>query len=334
MTQETTTKPAIKPESQKSSPKDVFMHLLMIATLYVSTFSFISLWFDYINFLFPDPLNYYYQGILDGILWSTAMLIVVFPVYLLVSLLIAKDAAMEPEKHEIRVRKWLVYLTLFLAAIAIIVDVVTLVYNFLSGELSAKFFLKILVVLVVAGAVFGYYLWDVKRSVGQSLLASTLPRMLAWIVSAAVLGSVITSFFLVGSPAHQRDVRMDNKRINDLQMLQSQTINYWQQKEKLPTSLADLEDSISGFVPPVDPETGAAYEYIMKDSLVFDLCATFKTESVGTDTTGRYSKPLPIGFSGDPYSENWSHSAGRACFTRTIDPELYRINKPMPVMVR
>lgn len=320
-----------KTEKQKSSPKDVFMHLLMIATLYVSTFSFISLWFDYINFLYPDALNYHYQGILDGILWSTAMLIVVFPVYLLISRLIAKDVSAEPEKHELRIRKWLVYLTLFLAAIAIIVDVVTLVYNFLSGELSVKFFLKILVVLLVAGAVFGYYLWDVKRTLGQ---ASNLPRMFAWITSGVVLASIITSFFLVGSPAHQRDVRLDNQRVSDLQNIQSQIVSYWQQKDQIPAKQEDLSDSISGFVPPIDPETGAAYEYVVKGVFEFDLCATFKTASMGTDTTDRYSKPLPIGFSGDPYSQNWNHGAGRVCFFRSIDPDLYKVNKPIPVVER
>jgi hypothetical protein len=327
MTEETT----IKTEKQKSSPKDVFMHLLMIATLYVSTFSFVSLWLDYINFLFPDPLNYYYQGILDGILWSTAVLIVVFPVYIFSSRLIAKEMAAEPEKHEIRARKWLVYLTLFLAAIAIIVDVVTLVYNFLSGELSVKFFLKIFAVLLVAGAVFGYYLWDVKRTPWQ---ASKLPRMFARVTSGVVLASIITSFFLVGSPAHQRDVRLDNQRVSDLQNIQSQIINYWQQKEQLPAKQEDLSDSISGFMPAVDPETGAAYEYVVKGTLEFDLCATFKTASIGTDTADRYPKPMPIGFSGDPYSQNWTHEAGRTCFTRSIDPALYKINKPVPVIVQ
>lgn len=327
-----TTETITKPEKQKSSPKDVFMHLLMIATLYVSIFSFISLWFDYINFLYPDALNYYYQGILDGILWSTAMLIVVFPVYVFLSGLIAKSIALEPEKHELQIRKWLVYLTLFLAAIAIIVDVVTLVYNFLSGELSIKFFLKILVVLVVAGAVFGYYLWDVKRNVS---IASKLPRVFAWVTGGVVLASIITSFFLVGTPAHQRDMRFDNQRVSDLQNIQSQIINYWQQKEQLPGRLDDLSDSISGFVPALDPETGVAYEYIIKGELSFDLCATFKAVSVGnTATADRYSKPMPVGFSGDPYSQNWSHEAGRTCFSRSIDPELYRVNKPVPVIVQ
>lgn len=321
----------IKLEKPKSSPKDVFMHLLMIAMLYVATFSFISLWFDYINFLFPDALNYYYQGILDGVLWATATLIVVFPVYMLLSWLLGKEMATEPEKRELRVRKWLVYLTLFIAAIAIIVDVVQLIYNFLSGELTTSFFLKIFVVLLVAVAVFGYYLWDVRRKTG---IQTTLPKTLAWIVSVVVLGTVIGGFFIVGSPAHQRDVRFDNQRVSDLQSIQSQALQYWQQKNVLPEKPSDLADSISGFVPPKDPETGMEYEYVVKGPLTFDLCATFKTASVGTDTAGRYSKPVPVGYSGDPYSQNWNHAAGHTCFSRPIDSELYKINKPIPMMVQ
>lgn len=320
------TQEILKPEKQKSSPKDVFTHLLMKVMLYVATFSFISLWFDYIDFLFPDTLNYYYQGILDGVLWATATLIVVFPVYILLSRLLGKEMAAEPEKRELRVRKWLVYLTLFLAAVAIIVDVVRLVYNFLSGELTIPFFLKIFVVLLVAMAIFVYYIWDVRR---KADVQTAIPKTLAWAVSVIVFGSIVGGFFIVGTPSHQRDVRLDNQRVNDLQNIQGQGLNYWQQKNTLPTTLADLSDSISGFVAPVDPD-GVAYEYVMKDALTFELCAVFKTASVGTDTGGRYSKPMPVGFSGDPFSQNWSHQSGRACFLRTIDPELYKINKLVP----
>lgn len=317
----------IKIEKQKSSPKDVFMHLLMIGMLYVGTFSFISLWFDYINFLFPDQLSYYYQGILDGTLWATATLIVVFPVFILLSWLLGKEMVAEPEKRELRIRKWLVYLTLFIAAIAIIVDVVRLVYNFLSGELTIPFFLKIFVVLLVAAAVFGYYLWDVRRKTGTE---TKIPKILAWAVSIVVFSSIVGGFFLVGSPAHQRDVRLDNQRLSDLQNIQGQVLNFWQQKNTLPIKLSDLADSLSGFVPPVDPD-GTAYEYTVKDSLTFELCTTFKTASVENDISGR-TKPMPIDFSNDLYNQNWNHVAEHTCFSRTIDPELYKIKNPLPAM--
>ena len=123
----------------------------------------ITLLFQYINVWFPDPLDYYYQGILNSIRWSSASLLVMFPVYILMGWLIQREFAADPSHREIGVRKWLVYLTLFAAAVTIIIDVITLVYNFLGGELTMRFFLKILVVLLVAAAVFGYYFLDLRR---------------------------------------------------------------------------------------------------------------------------------------------------------------------------
>lgn len=315
----------------KSSPKDVFLHILMIGTLYVSTFMFSSLWFDYVNFWFPDKLNYYYRAILEGILVGTSTLIVVFPVYLLCAWLLEKEIKGIPEKRELRVRKWLVYLTLFAAAIAIIVEIVRLVYNFLSGELTMNFFLKVLIVVIVAVITFGYYLWDAKRTVGS---VSNLPKYLAYGTGIIVLGSIVLSFFLVGSPAHQRAVRFDDQRVSDLQNMQYQIINHWQQKEVLPSKLSDLADSVSGFVPPADPDTRAPYEYAVKSPFSFELCATFGSKSVATGAPDRmYAVPMEKGGINAP-AESWSHEAGRACFERTIDPEIYKINKPLPVIIQ
>ncbi|MFA5830591.1 MAG: DUF5671 domain-containing protein [Candidatus Paceibacterota bacterium] len=315
----------------KSSPKDVFLHILMIGTLYVSTFMFSSLWFDYVNFWFPDKLNYYYRAILDGILVGTSTLIVVFPVYLLSAWLLEKEIKSVPEKRELRVRKWLVYLTLFAAAIAVIIEVVLLVYNFLSGELTMNFFLKVLVVVVVAAVIFGYYLWDEKRAVGS---VSKLPEYLAYGTGAIVLGSIVLSFFLVGSPADQRAVRFDDQRVSDLQNTQYQIISYWQQKEVLPDTLADLTDSVSGFVPPTDPDTRMQYEYAAKGQLAFELCATFGAKSIDNGAPDRmYAVPAEKGGMGVP-AENWAHEAGRSCFERTIDPAIYKTNKPLPVIIQ
>ena len=90
----------------KSSPKDVFMHLLAIGVLYTSVVTFIALLHQYINFIFPDLLNYYYYtSVLNTILWSTSALIVVFPTYMFLSWLINKDIARESEKKELRIRR-------------------------------------------------------------------------------------------------------------------------------------------------------------------------------------------------------------------------------------
>lgn len=311
--------------SVKSGPRDIFLHLLNMLTFYVSAVSFITLWIKYINALFPDRLNFYYPGILDGILWSTSILVVALPVRLLTSWILARDFGEYPEKRELAIRKWLVYLTLFVSSVTIIGDLVTLVYNFLKGELTLSFFLKILVVLATASAVFAYFLWDLRSKNGIPI--GQLKAVMA-AASLIVIASIIGGFLIVGSPAAQRDRRFDERRINDLAMIQDQIISHWMRKDELPKTLQDLQNAISGFTPPADPETDAPYEYRPMGALSFELCAAFATEQKETDATGRYDMPRPIYFDGpykggQPVSFNWRHNAGHACFSRTIDPDFY-----------
>lgn len=150
----------------KTSPKDVFLQLLSIITLYVSAGALIDLLFSLINVVFPDALmadSWYLQNMQDSIRFSTSLLIIVFPAYLIVTWLLSKTYAATPEKKELRIRKWLLYLTLFLSALVLIGDLVVLVNNLLQGDLTTAFILKVLSVFVVIGAIFLYYFWDVRK---------------------------------------------------------------------------------------------------------------------------------------------------------------------------
>ncbi|MEK9180833.1 MAG: DUF5671 domain-containing protein, partial [Patescibacteria group bacterium] len=283
--------------------------------------SLLTLLFQYINILFPDQLNYYYQGSLDSIRWASSILIIVWPVHIILAWLIGKDYAANPQKRELWVRRWLVYLTLFFTAITIIIDLVTLVYRFYGGDLTTPFALKVLAVLIVAGAVFGYFIWDLRRSLPA---ASKTPKTLAWIVSAILLVVIISGFFVIGSPSKQRAMKFDEQRVADLQAIQSEIINHWIKKGTIPVSLTELTNNISGFTAPLDPQTKAAYEYRGLSSLSFELCASFQTESPsGNDMKSRTPMYYPYGT-----SDNWQHNTGRQCFTRNIDPLLY---KPEPL---
>ena len=314
-------------ETKKGTPKDVFLHLLAVVTLYVSVVAFIALWWQYINVLFPDPLLCGSGScVYDPIRLAMAALIVVFPVHILIAWLIGREFRADPEKREIRVRKWLWYITLFIAAVTIIVDLVVLINNFLRGDLTIQFSLKILVVLAAAAAVFGYYLWDLKRRAKPS----SKPKLFAWITSVIILASIIYGFFLIGMPSTQRARRFDEQRVSHLQQIQSEVINYWIQKNKLPANLDSLKDPISGFVPPKDPETGVQYEYVAESPLAFKLCAVFEMpDTYSGDDGARLNKAaLPAG--NYLYQQNWDHDKGRTCFERVIDPQLYK-NRTVPV---
>lgn len=308
----------------KSTPKDVFLHLFNIVTFYLSVVGFITLFIQYINALFPDTLNYYFTAIANGVRWSSSILFVAVPAFIFTAWLLAKDLYRTPEKRDLKLRKWLVYFTLFISAITIIVDLMIFVYNFLDGGLTTRFFLKVFVVLLVAAAVFGYYMWDLKRKEIQSKTS----KILAIIMAVVVLASIITGFFIIGTPTEQRSRRMDDQRMSDLQTMQTQIVDYWTRKEALPANLEALQDNISGFIVPNDPDTQESYEYIVVDSLKFQLCANFATSDkdfpVRGKNTAYYDSPY------GSFQQNWNHEVGRVCFDRSIDPELYKseVNNP------
>lgn len=305
------------PEHQpmKSTPRDVFVYLLATIALYFSAYAVIALLLGYINILLPDPLKDYYFDPRGSIRWPLALLVVIFPVYVWASRFIRRDIAHEPAKADIRVRRWLLNLTLFLAALLIIGDLVGLMFNFLEGDLTTQFTLKVVAVLTVAASVFWVYLYDL-RTKGAKLHGNA--RVAVQGIIAAVILVAVSGFVLAGSPFRQRLIQFDDRKIGDLQNIQSQLVNvYWMNKRVLPVTLSELRSDIMGFVPPADPQSGEPYRYRVTGELSFELCATFNLPT----PDDRRTVPKPAD---GAYVEVWEHPEGEYCFSRTIDPELYR----------
>ncbi|HEY4497521.1 MAG TPA: DUF5671 domain-containing protein [Candidatus Paceibacterota bacterium] len=310
-------------EKIKMTAKDFFLHIASIVALYASAIALLTLLFRAIDAAFPDQLYANYDYYSSGIRFAIATAIIVFPLFLTLSYVLNKDYAKNPEKRELGVRKWLTFLTLFVAGAVIVGDVITLLYNFLGGEITSRFGSKVLSVLVVAGLIFWYYLYDLRRKEPGGNR-----KHFAVAGAAVVLVSLVWGFSVMGSPATQRKLRLDDTRVQHLQTIQSEIVGYWQLKRTLPATLDELPNSISGFTLPKDPDTDASYEYalVKKGNPSFSLCATFSLPSVSGRTGAYYSMPLSE-------NENWQHKAGRQCFERTIDPELYPVNQnvlPVP----
>ena len=147
----------------KTGPRDVFLHLLATITLYATAVSLLTLLFQYINLALPDVLDYA-AGAYSTIRLSISTLIIVFPAFVLTSWYLNKMYVAVPERRAWRFRKWLIYFTLFIAALVVIGDLVTLVYNFLQGDMTLRFGVKVLAVLLVSGNIFIYYFWDLRRN--------------------------------------------------------------------------------------------------------------------------------------------------------------------------
>lgn len=145
------------------SAREAFMYVLMFATLFVSAYNLGDLLFSIINRAFPDPADpVYAPSTLLAIRWALSCLIVAFPIFLWMAVLISRMVRQDPTKRASKIRRRLTYVTLFVAACVLIGDVISVVYNFLGGELTTRFILKVFTVAVISGAVFGYYLSDLR----------------------------------------------------------------------------------------------------------------------------------------------------------------------------
>lgn len=144
--------------------REAFLYLVSFITLYIAAFSFGALLFSFIDIWFPDLLR------LGGGVPRTAIasLIVAFPIFLIITRSLHKGAAKDPERKESKIKKWLTYLTLVIAAGVLIGDLITVLSSLLGGELSMRFLLKAAVVFLIAGSIFGYYLSDLQKEEKES----------------------------------------------------------------------------------------------------------------------------------------------------------------------
>lgn len=300
----------------KVTPKDFFLWAGAMVALYGSVIAFITLLFQYINYAYPDPLVYVFaEPFSGGIRFAMASLIVLVPVAIILMRLVRKDIEQEPAKSELWVRRWALVLTVFIAGAAVVGDLITLINYFLGGDLTMRFVLKVLVLLLVAGAVFLHFLADLR---GYWVANPKRAQMVGWAAGIVVLAAIVAGFFIMGSPSQVRLYRFDAQKVSDLQSIQWQIVNYWQQKQVLPNAIEDIEDPLSGWQLPIDPQ-GQEYRYEKTGAMSFKLCATFNANS----KEGRASsEAMPVRAYGT-LDGNFDHGAGEVCFDRTIDPERY-----------
>lgn len=323
---------------QQITAKDFFLHIGAVVALYVFAFSFLTFLFDIINYSFPDRLAGYSDPYSYSIRFAISTLVVSFPILLFLLNIVYKDLLKNVSKRELALRRWFIYLTIFITTVTVAVDLIVLINTFLGGEITTRFILKVLAVGFVALSIFGYSFRDLRGDFFEKPKCRKLSLRLTSII---VIGLVVWGFIIIGSPNHFRNLRDDTQRISDLQNIQLELLNKYQTKGVLPNSLSDLEDDFIGYTVPNDPKTGNSYEYrgpiaLSTTTLTFELCANFTEKTQDLEGRGGYGNsdmPVPAR---DMYYDptfgdsNWNHEAGRTCFQRTIDPIKYPVNPPAP----
>lgn len=147
-----------RPRAQLTA-RDAFLYLVLFASLYLTAWHFGVLLFSLIDILVPDPedARWVWSDRDELIRWSIAALIVAVPLYIALTVKMAREMAADPLRRRSPVWQWLGYMTMFLAALIVIAVLVTTIYSLLDGALTLRFVLKLVTVAGIAGAVFGYY---------------------------------------------------------------------------------------------------------------------------------------------------------------------------------
>lgn len=307
------------PPAPGASGRDIFFSLLSFLTLGISAVSLGSVMFSLIDrFVATEVVPLYAYGRQTGLQWALASLIVAAPIYYAIAWKYARDLKVGVVAPSSGIRKVLTYLALFLASAVVIGDVTTLVFRFVSGEVTTSFLLKVAVILALGGWVIWYYWVGVKHDERRMREPGfTAPRSWrrghasAFIV--VVLACLISGFTMVGSPQEQQKLVRDERRISDLQGMTYALQNYYDRTKKLPEVLVEAYGG--GYVVdlPGDPSTTQPYEYRKTGTTSYELCATFEFSTAEDEA----SRPKAL-YPAEPYEFNWSHPAGRYCFNRTV----------------
>lgn len=140
------------------SAREAFLYGLMFIALAMTAWHLVALSFNLIDRWIPDPGSLRRTMVpVQAMRFSIASLVVFLPLFVLLNGWTHKATLDDPGKRRSVVRKWFGYITLFLASISLLGDLIAVIYALLNGDLTLRFAAKTAAVALVAGAVFAYF---------------------------------------------------------------------------------------------------------------------------------------------------------------------------------
>ncbi|MDP3956228.1 MAG: DUF5671 domain-containing protein [bacterium] len=318
-------------QKHTTRPLEVFFAVGSLVLTFIVAFATGGLLFSLVDNYIADPLADLYRMTIsaDSIRYTMSILIITFPLLLLARHYLKRTADARGNQLTSRVYDALTYAVLFIAGGTIVGDLVAVVFNFLRGEATSRFMLKALIVLLIAGIVFKYYLTDRRRREFGFIEHTMTVKAIEWFTVALVIFSVVFGFIITGGPGQARLERYDSVRMSNLQQIE-QAVNWYADTfNGLPETLAVVAEVASERAPYYaemrlsDPATNESYGYKSKSinsekgEVSYELCASFDVEGSGERFGNRWDK----------------HAVGKNCetITYTIATYLYDGLKPVPV---
>ena len=299
-------------ETQKNnSAKFAFFYILSLIALVFVAISAGMIIFQVINKEILDILNEYSGRYSDNQMrFAISAIVISTPIYYITAKQIYKNLFTGELNKESGIRKWLTYLILLVAIIVMISWLIAILNGFLGGELTAKFILKAVTALVIAGIVFSFYLYDIKRDRVEGYKDKVV-GIYFWASLVLIIAIFVTALFNVDSPGLSRNRKIDEQIVNNLQQIDSGVYDYYHNNEKLPATLEELRAEFKYIADDeiVNPVDKVEYEYKVIDEDEYEVCTTFLTSNMDEeDFTGRFTT----------HDKAWWHEEGYQCIKQRV----------------
>ncbi|MDO5648139.1 DUF5671 domain-containing protein [Paracoccus sp. (in: a-proteobacteria)] len=141
------------------SAREAAIYALLVVALAMVCFHVVSLGFAVIDAWVPDATETVWRGD-SSMRFSVAALVAFLPVFLWLDRRMARRAVEAESRRHSPARRSFASLTVFVAALVLLGDVVAAVYALLTGDLSARFLAKVLLVAVTGALIVALYRED------------------------------------------------------------------------------------------------------------------------------------------------------------------------------
>jgi len=296
--------------SRNDSAKYAFFYVLSLVALIFMAISVGTVFFQIINKAIADVANQYSGRYSDeSIKFAISAIIISAPIYYFTAKQVYKNLRSGKLEADSAVRKWFTYLILLVSIVVMIVWLIMTINGFLGGELTTKFILKAITALAISGAIFSFYLYDIRR---ENVLESKDNVLKIYFIASlvVVVAALIIAFMVVESPAETRQRKIDERIVSGLYQIDSAINEYYRLNDKLPENLDQLREEVNYILESdlVNPITNDTYQYSVVSDNEYKICTTFQSSN-------RMDVEDSYGYYPD---KTWLHDAGQQCFDKKV----------------
>ncbi|MDP2944081.1 MAG: DUF5671 domain-containing protein [bacterium] len=310
--------------NNQHNAKYAFYYLLSLVALIFTALSFGMIIFSIIDRIIPDVLNSY-SDVDSQLKFAISALFIAAPIFYFMSGLINRGLHKGELEKDSAIRRWLTYFIILVSAMIILGVFIGVINNFLSGELTGRFIFKALTMLFISGVTFSFYFYDIKReNPGKT---DKVVKIFFFATLALVIAVFVAAWFFVESPRSARNRRLDQALVQNIYNIENALNSYYDRNKKLPANLEEFKADNNFYMNAsalVDPETKAPIAYNKTSDKEFELCATFRTDSIAEAVKNSSTAYVGMDINNKEHLAGYQCLRGNLYIVKTIEAQPVR----------